>query len=418
MRKFKKFSPKQLQVLNWWCLNSPYFDKSAIICDGAIRSGKSVCMSLSFIMWAFFQFDGQSFALCGKTIRSLKRNLIHPLTSQLKDMGAIITEKYSENYLDISFSGKTNRFYLFGGKDESSASLVQGITLAGVLLDEVALMPRSFVEQAIARCSVENSRFWFNCNPEHPYHWFYKEWIVKSDEKNALYIHFEMTDNPSLSNKIIERYKNLYSGMFYQRYVLGEWVAAEGRVYTMFDENVHVVKSLPDKFSRFIVSCDYGTVNPCSFGLWGFCKNKWYRIQEYYFDSKLEGFQKTDGEHFQSLLDLVANRKIEKIIVDPSAASFIQVIRKSRKFVVEKADNNVLDGIRKVSDILRQGKIALFNECKDSIREFSLYRWKNNCETETPIKQNDHAMDDIRYFVMNVFTLEENGFFAASVKRN
>lgn len=202
---FKPFSPKQMQALTWWCPGSPHSGKSGIICDGAVRSGKTLCMSLSFVSWAFYRFRDTAFALCGKTVASLRRNVLTPLTEQLTALGFTCTFKISRSELTVRRDGRENRFYLFGGRDESSAALIQGMTLGGVLLDEVALMPRSFVEQALARCSLEGATYWFNCNPEHPYHWFYKEWIQKAAEKQVLYLHFQMTDNPSLSPAVLRR---------------------------------------------------------------------------------------------------------------------------------------------------------------------------------------------------------------------
>lgn len=206
---FKAFSEKQLTVLTWWCPTSVHSGMDAIICDGAVRSGKTVCMSLSFISWAMSAFDGTAFAVCGKTIASLRRNVIRPMIPVLKELGFECSDKVSRNEIEISFGGKKNSFFLFGGKDEGSASLIQGMTLGGVLLDEVALMPRSFVEQALARCSLDGSKFWFNCNPENPLHWFHEEWIKKHIEKNCLYIHFRMEDNPSLTPEILKRYRSL-----------------------------------------------------------------------------------------------------------------------------------------------------------------------------------------------------------------
>ena len=266
---FKSFSPKQKLALSWWGIPK-YRKKDAVICDGAVRSGKTLCMSMGFVSWAMSSFSGNSFALCGKTVSSLRRNLVEPLAGLLGAMGFNYIEKVSKNYIDISLYGRKNRFYLFGGRDESSAALIQGMTLSGILMDEVALMPRSFVEQAMARCSVSGSKMWFNCNPDNPYHWFYREWIKKSEEKNALYIHFTMKDNPSLSGEIRKRYEKLYSGVFYDRFILGKWTAASGRVYPMFSESIHTFEKAPD-CDRFVVSCDYGTVNPSSFGLWGRC---------------------------------------------------------------------------------------------------------------------------------------------------
>ena len=181
----KTFSKKQLRALSWWHENSPDCTRDAVICDGAVRSGKTFCMSLSFVLWSFYAFNGADFGLCGKTIRSLRRNMVTPIIPLLKRLGFDCDEKISENSLTVSFGSRKNRFYLFGGKDEGSAALIQGVTLSGVMFDEVALMPRSFVEQAMARCSVTGSRFWFNCNPEHPEHWFYREWILQAEALSA-----------------------------------------------------------------------------------------------------------------------------------------------------------------------------------------------------------------------------------------
>ena len=265
--------------MNWW-KSERGKRLDAIICDGAVRSGKTLSMSLGFMLWASGNFNYSAFALCGKTITSLRRNVVTPIVPLLKDFGFGINERVSGNYIDLTFLGQTNRFYLFGGKDEGSASLIQGMTLSGVFFDEVALMPRSFVEQAVARCSVIGSKMWFNCNPDNPSHWFYNEWIKKAEEKRALYLHFTMDDNPSLTQELKNRYKRLYSGTFYDRFVLGKWTASEGVIYPMFDEKKHVFSGDID-CERYVVSCDYGTVNPSSFGLWGLHDGVWHRLREY-----------------------------------------------------------------------------------------------------------------------------------------
>ena len=238
-----------------------------------------------------------------------------------------------------------NRYYLFSGKDAASASLIQGMTLAGVLFDEVALQNREFVEQAVARCSVEGSRFWFNCNPEGPGHWFYREWLQRRKQKKLYYLHFVMEDNPALSKRVRKRYELLYSGSFYRRFIQGEWVDVQGLVYPMFSLERHVVQQAPD-CERFCVSCDYGTVNPCSMGLWGEQGGRWYRLAEYYYDARREGACRTDEEHYEQLEKLCGNRKIERVIVDPSAASFIACIRRHGRYWVEPAKNGVLEGIQ------------------------------------------------------------------------
>ena len=230
--KYAVFSPRSLLTMTWW-QTERYKDKDAIICDGSIRSSKTVSMSIGFILWSCSCFNGKTFAICGKTIESLRRNVITQLPTLFEGL-CKITERKSENLMVVSLDGRVNKYYLFGGKDEGSAALIQGMTLAGVMFDEVALMPRSFVEQALARCSVERSKFWFNCNPDTPEHWFYKEWIQKHKKKNALYLHFTMEDNNSLSEKVKKRYENMYSGVFYDRFIRGLWVVAEGLVYPRF----------------------------------------------------------------------------------------------------------------------------------------------------------------------------------------
>lgn len=250
---------------------------------------------------------------------------------------------------------------------------------------------------------------WFSCNPEGPEHWFYKEWIQKKEERNTLYLHFTMQDNPALSPRVIRRYARNFSGTFYRRFVLGEWVAAEGRVYDFFDESW--VRPVPEgEMEQWCISCDYGTVNPASFGLWGLRDGVWYRVKEYYYDSRKEGRQKTDGEYAHDLEQLAAGRAIRRVVVDPSAASFIELLRR-KGWRVEKADNDVLAGIRTTADLLRQGKLVICAPCADAIREFSLYCWDEKAVGDRVKKVYDHAMDDIRYFAATVAAGSESGFF-------
>ena len=400
--QYKEFGEKQLYTLTWWS-DAAMHDYDAIICDGSIRAGKTMTMAVSFILWAFTAFDKQVFAICGKTIESVRRNIVTHLPQWLDGI-VRIQERRSENLLIISFAGKTNRFYLFGGKDEGSAALIQGMTLAGVMFDEVALMPRSFVEQALARCSVEGSKFWFNCNPDSPEHWFYKEWIQKHKEKNALYLHFTMKDNNSLSEKVKKRYENMYSGVFYDRFIRGLWVVAEGLVYDFFQSKKETIIKTVDMndYNEFYVSIDYGTINPCSMGLWGVNSEGAARIKESYFDSRKEGRQRTDEEHYQALVELVEDLPITRVIVDPSAASFIECIRRHGDFRVKPAINSVIDGIRITSSLLNADMIHIDPSCKDCIREFGLYRWDEKKTSDTVLKENDHAMDEVRYFCNTV----------------
>ena len=413
MAKGLCFSPKQLRVLTWWQRG----EWEAIICDGAVRSGKTFAMGLSFFLWAQREFHGRQFGLCGKTIGSLRRNLLAELVPYLKRMGMTVRERRSENLLIVRYKGHENRFLLFGGRDESSASLIQGSTLAGILLDETALMPRSFVEQAIARCSVPGSRLWFNCNPEGPQHWFYQEWILKAEERKALRLRFTMADNPTLTPGIRARYERAYSGVFYRRFVLGEWTAAQGLVYDFFDPERDAVEVPEEGFSRWRVSVDYGTTNPASFGLWGEKEGVWYRVREYYYDSHRAGRQKTDAEYAEDLEALAGGRRIERVIVDPSAASFIQALRR-RGFQVVRADNAVADGIRVAAELLRSGRVRIGRACRDCLREMALYCWDERSGRDAPRKEHDHAMDEMRYFAMDLEGGTGHGFAVVSVERS
>ena len=400
--------------MTWWA-DRKYGRYDAIICDGAVRSGKTFAMGLGFFLWATARFRNERFALCGKTILSLRRNVLGELLPRLRAMGFRCEEKRSENKLTVRLGGRENCFYLFGGRDESSAALIQGVTLAGVLFDEVALMPRSFVEQACARCSLPGSRMWFNCNPEGPQHWFYREWVLRAEERGALHLHFTMDDNPSLSPRIRRRYERGYSGTFYRRFVLGEWTAAQGLIYDFFDPDVHCREVPPQPWEKLRVSVDYGTVNPTSMGLWAKKEGVWYRVDEYYYDSRAEGRQKTDAEYVEALRTLTDGKRVERVIVDPSAASFIEAARRAG-FPVTKADNDVSDGLRVTADLLKRGKIVICRGCADTLREIAAYRWESGGR-DTPHKEKDHAMDEMRYFAMSVARGERNALALCSVRR-
>ncbi len=404
--KFKPFSKKQLQVLTWWLPNSPVKDCEGIIADGAIRSGKTICMSLSFVIWAMETFKNQNFGMCGKTIGSFRRNVLFWLKLMLKSRGYKVEDHRADNLVIITKGDKVNYFYIFGGKDERSQDLIQGITLAGVFFDEVALMPESFVNQATGRCSVDGSKYWFNCNPDGPYHWFKVNWIDDRDKKKLIYLHFTMDDNLSLSEKIKARYRAMYSGVFYKRYILGLWVMAEGIIYDMFDAAKHIIHDLKDLVNtRYYVSCDYGTQNATVFLLW--CKSisgKWVCCREYYYSGRDEDSQKTDTEYADDLEKWLAGIKPTKIIIDPSAASFIAELKK-RGYRIKKAKNAVLDGIRFVASLLNEGKIAIHESCINTIKEFASYTWDISASEkgeDKPIKMHDHAMDAVRYFCYTI----------------
>lgn len=400
-------SKKQKQIMAF-----PYTKYDALIADGAIRTGKTGFMMLSFVDDAMRRYSEQHFAVCGKTVDSTIKNIITPyLSLSYAKRKYTIQWKRSEKLLIVAMGNRKNTFEVFGGKDEGSFMLIQGRTLAGVLFDEVALQPRSFVEQALARCSVEGSKFWFNCNPDSPQHWFYKEWICNLATHNALRIHFQLEDNPSLSDHIINRYKSMYTGVFYNRYILGEWCVAEGLIYD-FGEN-NITDDIPTN-GEYYISIDYGTLNPFSAGLWCVLGDKAVRTKEYYYSGRSTNIQRTDEEYCDEIVKLAEGCNIRQIIIDPSAASFITAIRK-RGFSVRKANNDVLDGIRRTAVMLKNGNIKIHRSCVDSIAEFGLYRWDEKSTEDRVIKENDHAMDEIRYFcntiMKNKVGKESGGFF-------
>lgn len=398
------FSEKQRKVMRF-----PYEKEyDVLICDGAVRSGKTSVMSLSFFLWAMGNFNGCAFALCGKSVGAVERNIITPLLS-VSYLNREFSLHYhrSEHMLSASRGGKKNRFYLFGGKDESSYTLIQGITLAGVLMDEVALMPRSFVEQAIARCSVDGAKLWFNCNPDGPEHWFFKEWVQKAQKRKALHLHFTMEDNPGLSETTKAQYRSRYSGVFYRRYILGEWVMGEGLIYDMFDLDDNTYTEPPYTMwdvSQRTIAVDYGTTNPCVFyGIYD--DGETIRIdEEYRWDSRdpeKGGRQKTDDEYVQDFLKFQGDRWCP-VVVDPSAASFIAALRREGVYVIE-ADNTVSDGIRRVGALLGNRRMLINKErCPGLIAELGSYVWDDKARQagqEKPLKMKDHGPDAIRYFV-------------------
>lgn len=422
--RFDEFSTKQLQVLTWWCDPSPYSHYNGIIADGSIRAGKTVAMAVSFFLWAMENYDRENFAMCGKTVGSFRRNVWHWLKMVLMARGWIIEESYSENTVVVNNHRHENYFYIFGGRDESSQDLIQGLTLAGLYCDEVALMPESFVNQATGRCSVSGAKTWFNCNPESPMHWFLKNWIEKQQEKRMLHLHFTMDDNPSLTPEVRERYETQYgkSGVFYQRFILGLWVMAQGAIYKdAWSEDIYFGKDKLDwiylnrRIFRRYIAIDYGTVNPMVFlDIWDDGDTVWI-TREYYWNSREDGkYEKDNSQYGDDLMNFVkaVDYPPTAVIVDPSAESFKVEMRNRglrAKPTVEtiNADNSVLEGIRAVSRLLTRKKIRIYKAgCPHTIEEMTSYVWDDKAlkqsGKEKPLKVNDHSCDALRYFVNTV----------------
>lgn len=403
--RFQPFSPRQLKLIHWWRDETPTAKHDIIIADGAIRSGKTIAMLVGFMTWSLTTFTGGTFIIAGRTIGALKRNVIEPLQKILTAWNLDFDYNRSENFIIVG----SNIYYLFGASNEASQDVIQGLTAHGALADEVALMPRSFVVQMIARCSEDGSRVWLNCNPKGALHWFKVDYIDQSEDMNIYYLHFTMVDNLTLSARQKRRYKRQNTGVFYTRNILGKWVAASGRIFDMFQPS-DAIPIVKQPCSEYYISVDYGTQNPMAFGLYGKLNGSWVKVKEYHYDGRKENRQKTDEEYHEDLINFAGHLNIRAVIVDPSAASFIAVVRRQGKFTVIKAKNAVLDGIRYLSSVLQSKQLQITEICEHTIKETETYVWDEKARErgeDKPLQENDHHMDEMRYFAYTILRREE-----------
>ena len=401
--KWQPFSDKQKKIMTWWCDASPYKDWDGIIADGSVRSGKTISMAPAFIIWAMTNYDEADFALCGKTVGSLRRNVINTLKQQLISLGYDYEEKRTENLIVITDGKHTNYFYQFGGKDESSQDLIQGMTLGGVLFDEVALMPQSFVEQAKARCSVTGSKFWFNCNPKGPSHWFKKEYVDIAKDKKLLYLHFTMKDNLTLTPEVRERYERMFTGVFYIRNVLGLWVTAEGKIYTAFtkdniiqatdwyarDDNGKYTHPLRKKISVVTMGVDFGgNKSSHAFNLTGFTSGfnelvtlKEKRILEDVTPNELEEqfleFVRECIAEYPQLTTVYCD-SAEQVLI----RGFKTVLRNNGIALAVKnaRKGEIIDRIRFYCQMMNQMRYFIVSNCKETIQAFDDAVWEEDKE--------------------------------------
>lgn len=396
--KFKPFSQKQRKVLNWWCRSSPVRDYNGIIADGAIRSGKSVAMSLSFVIWAMSEFEACNFAMCGKTIGSFRRNVLFWLKLMLRSRGYSVSEQRTENLVIVKRNNVQNYFYVFGGKDERSQDLIQGITLAGVFFDEVALMPESFVNQATGRCSVDGSKFWFNCNPGSPAHWFKTGWIDKRTDKRLLYLHFTMDDNLSLTEAVKERYRGMYTGVFFKRYILGEWKSADGVIYRQFadDPERFILDEVPADIIIGTMGLDFGGNGSAHAGcLVGITRG--YRsiviLDEYYRKEVIDPGTLTD-DVCGFVQRSQAQVRATSIWCDSAETTLIKGIRTevfARHIPVEVRNarkGEIIDRIRLCDMLMSQGRFFVMRRCRHTIAALSEAVWDSKSPTR------DKRLDD------------------------
>lgn len=396
MDSIADLTPKQINYLQ----NS---NRRINIADGSVRSGKTVAANLRWMEYVVNSGPPGDYLMFGKTERTLKRNILSPMKSLLGNSFRI-----NQGQGEVTLCDK--KIYLCGASDERAADKIRGATLAGAYGDEISLAPESFVKMLLSRLSIKDAKLFGTTNPEGPYHWLKTSFIDRINDLDMSLHHFKIEDNTFLDPKYVESLKKEYTGVFYKRYIEGLWVMAEGIIYDVFDENKHVDKIVePDTFQNYIVSCDYGTNNPCTFGLYGFDGQSppAYLIKEYYYDSNAKNKrQKTDRQYANDMVKFIGDIPVNTIYVDPSALSFIVELKQLGKWTVKAAKNDVLDGIRFVSKLLSTGGYYVDESCLETIKGYQSYCWDPKAQErgeDKPLKINDHTADRDRYALFSHF---------------
>jgi PBSX family phage terminase large subunit len=365
---------------------------------GAVRSGKSYISMLAFLN--FIRGDEcpkeDDFVIIGQSLSSIKRNIVGPLADMLGDEFQCSLHK-GEAYV----YGRT--IHLIGANDERAEHKIRGPTFAGAYVDEVTIIPEGVFTMLQSRLTHPSSKLFGTTNPDSPFHWFKKNFIDRCSDLDLTFWTFYLQDNPSLHPSFVANIKKEYQGLWYQRYIEGQWVLAEGTIFDFFDKQRHVIDFPPGAAEFYVVGVDYGTTNPCAFSLIGYSSktfpNRWLE-KEYFWDSKARLKQKTDTEYAVDLKKFIMGYNVSTIYIDPSAVSFrVELSRQGFRGVIE-AQNEVLDGIRYHSQVLSNGTFKVCRNCVKTIEEYQTYRWDSKaCERgeDKPIKQNDHLMDSIRY---------------------
>lgn len=367
---------------------------------GAVRSSKTITSIVRWLEYVRTAPPGD-LLMAGKTERTLKRNILDPI----QQMVGSKRFKYNRGTGEATLFGR--QVYISGANDERSEGKIRGMTLAGAYGDELTLWPESFFKMLLSRLSVPGAKLFGTTNPDGPFHWLQTGYLDK-DGLDLRSWHFELADNPNLDPAYVEALKREYTGLWYKRFILGLWVAAEGAIYDMWDENVHVVDVIPDRFDRLLIGCDYATGNPTVFLLVGQAGKNLYVIDEYYWDSSKTGRQKTDAEYSADFKRFLGDRHPQAICVDPSAASFIVQMKRDGIPGIRHADNTVLDGIRNVASFLSGDRLFVYrSKCPNLLREFASYVWDPKAQQrgeDKPLKQHDHALDALRYVVQTIFS--------------
>lgn len=388
----------------WWMPESPFAHYDGVIAEGSIRAGKTIAMIDSFLMWSLACFEGQAFIIAGRSVGALNRNVLKPMFDILTAKG--IKYKYVRSAEDRHIQIGSNIYYLFGGSNEKSQDAVQGLTAAGVYLDEVALMPRSFVDQCIGRCSVPGAKLFFNCNPKGPRHWFKVDFIDQAQERKLVRLHFLLDDNLSLSESVKERLKRQFSGVFYKRNILGQWVTAEGVIYSMFDEGRHVLKELPQNIVKTWIGVDYGNSNATTFMLCGLDSMGRFHVIDEFYHSGRDGLKKSPSQYVKEFIKFYSRHSwpIEFILIDPSAQAFLMELYNklppSERRKIGPAKNDVVPGIETVASLMETDRFFVQSRCRHFLEEVHAYVWDERSQErgeDRPVKQHDHTLDAVRY---------------------
>lgn len=361
---------------------------------GATRSGKTYLDFKWIIPLRIRERAGKDglAVILGVTKSTIERNVLEPMRNLYGDK--LVGTISSDNTAWI-FGEKC---YCLGAEKVSQVSKIRGASIKYCYGDEVADWSEEVFALLKSRLDKEYSCFDGTYNPQYPNHWLKKFLDSNADIFSQVYT---IDDNPFLPPSFVENLKKEYAGtVFYDRYILGKWTLAEGLVYPMFGDPC-IVQDIPDT-GDYYISIDYGTHNPFSAGLWCVTKTEAVRIGEYYYCGREERKEKTPEEYYSEVKRLAGGRDIKCLIVDPSADAFIATVKKHHEFKVRGAVNDVLPGIQTTAEMIASGKLKIHGSCEDAIREFWLYRWDEKAESDRVVKENDHAMDEIRYMVMTV----------------
>ena len=375
-----KYTPKQRELMRLWQHNEL---ARLNLLEGSVSSGKTW---ISLVLWAFWvktmPADGL-YMMCAKSLTTLKRNCLLLLQDQVGESNFRFSLPAKEGYL----FGR--RVLLEGANDARSESKIRGLTLQGAYCDELTQFPEDFFAMLLSRLRMPGAKLFATTNPDRPNHWLKVNYIDRADELDFLDVQFTIDDNTELDPEYVENIKREYTGVFYQRFILGLWVVAEGLVYPMFDPAKHVTEKRTS--GEYYIAVDYGTVNPCAMELICLHNGEAHVCDEYYYNSREKNNRRTDEEHYKGLEKLAEGHEIKRVIVDPSAASFKETIRRHGKFAVWDADNSVLDGIRLTGTLLQAGKITMSAKCDGLIQEIQSYVWDEDAPEDAVIKENDHA---------------------------